>query len=100
MNTHDHDHDHDHEGHGHTHGQTNVDRALEASREGVRALKISMAALAGTALVQAGVVVASGSVDDGPPWAAIGVILGLAVVGGGVVAARSRRREQYEAEEA
>jgi cation diffusion facilitator family transporter len=58
MNTHDHDHNHK----GHTHGQANVDRALEASREGVRALKISMAALAATALVQAGVVVASGSV--------------------------------------
>ena len=58
MNTHDHDHDHG----GHTHGQANVDRALEASREGVRALKISMAALAGTALLQAAVVVASGSV--------------------------------------
>ena len=52
-------HGHDH---GHTHGQANVDRALEASREGVRALKISMAGLAGTALLQAGVVVASGSV--------------------------------------
>ena len=59
MNTHDHDHD---ERHGHTHGQANVDRALEASRQGVRALKISMAALAATALLQAGVVVASGSV--------------------------------------
>ena len=70
MNTDNHDHGHTHEhnggsaanGHGHTHGKANVDRALEASREGVRALKISMAALAGTALLQAGVVVASGSV--------------------------------------
>ena len=70
MNTHDHEQDHSQEhgggsaanGHGHTHGQANVDRALEASREGVRALKISMVALAGTALLQAGVVVASGSV--------------------------------------
>lgn len=44
--------------------------------------------------------VTGGSVDDGPPWAAIGVVLGLAVVGGGVIAARGRRREQYEAEEA
>ena len=44
--------------------------------------------------------VTGGSVDDGPPWAAIGVILGLAVVGGGAVATRGRRREQYEAEEA
>ena len=48
--------------HGHTHGQASVDRALEASREGVRALKISMMGLAGTALLQAGVVVATGSV--------------------------------------
>jgi divalent metal cation (Fe/Co/Zn/Cd) transporter len=55
MSTHDHNHDHDH-------GTASVDRALEASREGVRALKVSMAALAGTALLQAGVVVASGSV--------------------------------------
>jgi peptide/nickel transport system substrate-binding protein len=44
--------------------------------------------------------VSGGSVDDGPPWAAIGVVLGLAVVGGGAIAARGRRREQYEAEEA
>ncbi len=49
-------------GHGHSHAHTPVDRALEASREGVRALKISMAALAGTALLQAAVVVISGSV--------------------------------------
>ncbi len=41
-----------------------------------------------------------GSVDDGPPWAAIGVILGLAVVGGGVLVARGRRQDEYEAEEA
>lgn len=44
--------------------------------------------------------VTAGTVGDGPPWAFIGVILGLGVVGGGVVAARGRRREQYEAEEA
>ena len=65
MNTHDSDHNHSHGGsaaHGHDHGTASVDRALEASREGVRALKVSMAALAGTALLQAGVVVASGSV--------------------------------------
>ena len=54
-------HGHEH-GHGHTHGQATVDRALEASRDGVRALKVSMAALAATALLQAAVVVASGSV--------------------------------------
>lgn len=56
MDTHDHDHS------AHTHATANVDRALEASRDGVRALKISVAALAATALLQAGVVVASGSV--------------------------------------
>jgi peptide/nickel transport system substrate-binding protein len=44
--------------------------------------------------------VTGGSVDDGPPWAAIGVVLGLAVVGGGALAARGRRRAEYEAEEA
>jgi len=47
-----------------------------------------------------GTAVTGGSVDDGPPWAAIGVVLGLVVVGGGAVAARGRRRDQYEAEEA
>ena len=45
-------------------------------------------------------VVPGGSVDEGPPWAAIGVALGLAVVGGGALVARSRRREELEAEEA
>lgn len=69
---HDHDDDRDHadnapnlshgHGHGHTHGQASVDRAMEASKEGVRALKISFAALALTAGLQAAVVVASGSV--------------------------------------
>jgi peptide/nickel transport system substrate-binding protein len=42
----------------------------------------------------------SGGSESGPPWAAIGVVLGLAVVGGGVLAARGRRREELEAEEA
>ena len=42
----------------------------------------------------------SGAVDDGPPWAAIGVVLGLALVGGGAFVARSRRQEEMEAEEA
>jgi peptide/nickel transport system substrate-binding protein len=43
---------------------------------------------------------AGGAADDGPPWVALGVGLGLLVVGGGVIAARSRRREEYETEEA
>jgi cation diffusion facilitator family transporter len=53
--------DHSH-GHAHSHGQPSVDRAMEASREGVRALKISLAGLAATAGLQAAVVVVSGSV--------------------------------------
>ena len=60
-----HDHpspDDDRRRHGHTHAHTPVDRALEASREGMRALKVSMAVLVATALLQAVVVVASGSV--------------------------------------
>ncbi|HJV08244.1 MAG TPA: ABC transporter substrate-binding protein [Acidimicrobiales bacterium] len=47
-----------------------------------------------------GTVAGSGGTESGTPWAAIGVVLGLAVVGGGIVASRSKRREQYEAEEA
>ena len=47
-----------------------------------------------------GLTVSGSAADDGPPWAAIGVVLGLGVVGGGAVAARSRRREQFEPEEA
>lgn len=39
-----------------------VDAALEASRDGMRALQVSLAALAATALAQAAVVAASGSV--------------------------------------
>ncbi|CAM5380106.1 cation diffusion facilitator family transporter [Leifsonia shinshuensis] len=88
---HDHDHDHDHEhghdhDHGHSHGHDHhhptgfkgflyglfvphshdaadsIDDALEASTEGVRALKISLFVLLGTALLQAVVVALSGSV--------------------------------------
>lgn len=43
---------------------------------------------------------ASGGPESGPPWAAIGVVLGLAVVGGGILAARGRRSEELEAAEA
>lgn len=84
-----HGHGHPHEpgpGHGHGHGAApahgpgwlgrvrhrirphsheaadQVDGAMEASAEGMRALWISLAILAGTALVQAGVVAVSGSV--------------------------------------
>jgi cation diffusion facilitator family transporter len=58
---HSHDHDHDHErGHGHSHGL--VDRSIVRSREGVRAVSISLAVLGVAALVQSAIYVASGSV--------------------------------------
>jgi len=84
---HDHDHgrDHDHgHGHGHDHGHAHptgikgvlyglfvphshdasdaIDDALEASQAGVRAVKLSLIALGVTALLQAVVVIVSGSV--------------------------------------
>jgi cation diffusion facilitator family transporter len=82
---HDHDHDHDHGGHshgpdGHSHpsgikgffyglfvphshdAADSIDDALEASTEGVRALKISLFILLATTLLQFVVVVISGSV--------------------------------------
>src|SRR6266446_2040922 len=55
-----HDHDHDHHEHGHTHGR--VDRSIVRSRDGVRAVSISLAVLAITAALQAIVFVLSGSV--------------------------------------
>jgi cation diffusion facilitator family transporter len=53
----DHDHHHDH---GHTHGR--IDRSIVRSRAGVRAVSISLAVLATTAVLQAVVFVLSGSV--------------------------------------
>jgi cation diffusion facilitator family transporter len=82
---HDHDHDHDH-GHGHDHdhdhshpsglrgflyglfvphshdASDSIDNALEASKEGIRALKISLFVLLGTTVLQLAVVIISGSV--------------------------------------
>ena len=80
---HDHGHDHDHD-HGHDHGHEHpagfkgflyglfvphshdaadsIDDALEASTEGVRALKISLFVLLGTTFLQAVIVAFSGSV--------------------------------------
>ena len=70
---HDHEHNHDHT-HGfwgtvkeffvpHTHDPSDsIDDALEASKEGVRALKISLFLLLGTAALQLVVVLISGSV--------------------------------------
>ncbi|WP_344468915.1 MULTISPECIES: cation diffusion facilitator family transporter [Glycomyces] len=80
-----HDHGHHHDGHGHDHGHEHrggdllhrlkhmlaphshdtadkVDSALEASRDGLRALWISLAALGATAAAQAVVVAFTGSV--------------------------------------
>ena len=81
---HDHGHDHDHDGHGHGHSHSHptgikgffyglfvphthdaadsIDDALEASEQGVRALKISLFMLLGTAILQFMVVLGSGSV--------------------------------------
>ena len=57
-----HHNDHGHEGHGHSHGSIVIDQALEDSRQGVRALQISLAGLAVTAVLQVIVAVISGSV--------------------------------------
>ncbi len=57
---HGHDHDHDHDGHGHSHGL--VDRSLVRSREGVRAVSISLAVLAAAAIAQTAIFAVSGSV--------------------------------------
>jgi cation diffusion facilitator family transporter len=77
---HDHDHDHGHDGHSHSHpagikgffyglfvphshdASDSIDDALEASKEGVRALKISLVILLATTVLQLGVVLISGSV--------------------------------------
>ncbi|WP_336628749.1 MULTISPECIES: cation diffusion facilitator family transporter [unclassified Microbacterium] len=71
---HDHDHDHDHPHGGvrgflydlfvpHSHDAADsIDDALEASRAGVRALKISLFVLLGTTILQAALVVVTGSV--------------------------------------
>src|SRR6187402_1340907 len=56
-------HGHGHgQGHGHGHGHAAIDAALEASRDGVRAVKVSLAGLGVTAALQAAVVLVSGSV--------------------------------------
>jgi len=63
MNIHHHDHAHDdhrHHGHGHAHGM--VDPAIARSREGVRAVSVSLAILAAAALAQTFIFAASGSV--------------------------------------
>ncbi|MCU1424515.1 MAG: cation transporter [Microbacteriaceae bacterium] len=77
---HEHEHEHEHGEHGHTHptgvrgflhglfvphshdAADSIDDALEASKEGVRALKISLFVLLGTTVLQLFVVFISGSV--------------------------------------
>ena len=55
-----HDHDDDHDGHGHSHGL--VDRSIIRSREGVKAVSISLAVLAIAAGMQLAIFTLSGSV--------------------------------------
>jgi cation diffusion facilitator family transporter len=55
-----HEHRHDGEAHGHSHGL--VDRSIVRSRDGLRAVAISLAVLLATALAQAAVFVVTGSV--------------------------------------
>jgi cation diffusion facilitator family transporter len=72
AHSHEHDGDHEHRGGplgwlaelygGHSHGAPVADAALEGSDEGIRAVKVSLAALFVTAALQAVVVVFSGSV--------------------------------------
>ena len=56
----DHHHDHDHGGHGHSHGL--VDRSIIRSREGLKAVSISLAVLAIAAGIQVAIFTLSGSV--------------------------------------
>ena len=64
IHPHDHPHSHDdqhgHGGHGHSHGL--IDPSIVRSREGVKAVSISLAILLGTALVQAAIFAVTGSV--------------------------------------
>jgi cation diffusion facilitator family transporter len=65
SHTHTHSHGHSHGGaHGHSHGHSHglVDPSIKRSREGLRAVLVSLAVLAATAAVQLGVYLASGSV--------------------------------------
>jgi cation diffusion facilitator family transporter len=57
---HSHDHDHHHGGHGHSHGL--VDESIKRSREGLKAVGLSLAVLGIAAIAQLVIYVASGSV--------------------------------------
>lgn len=60
SHNHDEDHDHHHGGHGHSHGL--VDESIKRSREGVRAVGLSLAILGVAAAAQLAIFLASGSV--------------------------------------
>jgi Co/Zn/Cd efflux system component len=61
RNTHAHDEDHgDHGGHGHSHGL--VDKSIKRSRQGLRAVGLSLAVLGIAALIQTIIFIASGSI--------------------------------------
>jgi divalent metal cation (Fe/Co/Zn/Cd) transporter len=60
SNQHDHHHHHDDAGHGHSHGL--IDRSIVRSREGVKAVALSLSVLAAAALAQVLIFIASGSV--------------------------------------
>jgi cation diffusion facilitator family transporter len=53
-------HGHSHSGHGHSHGL--VDESIKRSREGIRAVSLSLAVLGVAALAQTAVFIASGSI--------------------------------------
>ncbi|HEY8815160.1 MAG TPA: cation transporter, partial [Candidatus Dormibacteraeota bacterium] len=57
---HSHDHEHPHGGHGHSHGL--VDESIKRSREGLRAVGVSLAVLAIAAGAQLAIFIASGSI--------------------------------------
>jgi cation diffusion facilitator family transporter len=60
LEPHSHDHHHHHGGHGHSHGL--VDESIKRSREGLRAVALSLAVLAVAAGIQLAIFLASGSV--------------------------------------
>jgi cation diffusion facilitator family transporter len=57
-----HEHTHVHDGDGHSHSHGLVDPTIKRSREGVRAVSVSLGVLGVTALIQAAILLLSGSV--------------------------------------
>jgi cation diffusion facilitator family transporter len=62
LQEHDHAHDHSHNDHAHGHSHGLVDDSIKRSREGVRAVVITLVILGVTAAVQAWIYIATGSV--------------------------------------